>query len=65
MRRVGWLIAGAESDVELRASRAALQEALAKLGWIEGRTLRIDLRFGAGDRDRIQDFSGRTHGACT
>jgi putative ABC transport system substrate-binding protein len=54
VRRVGWLVAAAENDLGSRASRAALLEALAKLGWIEGRNLRIDVRFGASDPDRIR-----------
>jgi putative ABC transport system substrate-binding protein len=37
---------------------AFLWEELAKLGWIEGRNLRIDLRFApAGDRDRIRAYA--------
>ena len=44
------------------ASRAALQEALAKLGWIEGRNLRIDLRFGADDPDRIRAYAAELVG---
>jgi putative ABC transport system substrate-binding protein len=54
MRRIGWLIAGAENDPGSQAQRAAFREGLAKLGWIEGRNLRIDMRFGTGLRDRIQ-----------
>jgi hypothetical protein len=34
VRRVGWLVAAAENHLGSRASRAALLEALAKLGWI-------------------------------
>jgi putative ABC transport system substrate-binding protein len=62
VRRIGWLIGGAENDLGARASRAALQEALAKLGWIEGRNLRIDLRFGAGDPDRIRAYAAELVG---
>jgi hypothetical protein len=32
----------------------ALREDLAKLGWAEGRNLRIDARFASGDFDRIR-----------
>jgi ABC-type uncharacterized transport system substrate-binding protein len=53
-RRIGWLTAGAENDPGSRANRVALQEALAKLGWIEGRNLRIERRFGAGNRDLVR-----------
>src|SRR5262245_66126361 len=51
-RRIGWLVARAENLSQ--ADRAAFQEALAKLGWIEGSNLRIDLRFAADDPDYIR-----------
>jgi putative ABC transport system substrate-binding protein len=57
MRRLGWLWGGAEDDLESQADRAALLEALAKLGWIEGRNLRIELRFGAGDPARLEAYA--------
>src|SRR5262245_26428348 len=47
VRRVGWLIGGAENDREAGAVRTALQEELVKFGWVEGSNLRIDVRFGA------------------
>ena len=52
--RVGWIDAGAEGDDLSHRSRVAPVEALAALGWIEGRNLRIDRRFGAGDGNRIR-----------
>jgi putative ABC transport system substrate-binding protein len=57
VRRVGWLIAEPENDPRSQTDKAALSAALAKLGWIEGRNLRIDLRFGAGDPDRIRTIA--------
>jgi putative ABC transport system substrate-binding protein len=53
-RRIGWLDAGVEGDDLSRKSRAALVEALGTLGWIEGRNLWIDRRFGTGDGNRIR-----------
>jgi putative tryptophan/tyrosine transport system substrate-binding protein len=55
LRRIGWLIARAESLSQ--AERAAFQEALAKLGWTEGRNLRIDVRFAADDPDHIRAYA--------
>jgi putative tryptophan/tyrosine transport system substrate-binding protein len=46
LRRVGLLQPGAENDPERQDRKAALQEGLTKLGWIEGRNLRIEGRFG-------------------
>jgi ABC-type uncharacterized transport system substrate-binding protein len=58
MRRVGFLTAaGFETDPIRQTAVAAMREGLAKLGWIEGRNLRIDLRFGAGDRNRIRFYA--------
>jgi len=57
VRRIGVLIGGAENDPAYQARVAAFQEGLAKLGWIEGQNLRIDLRFGAADLDRIRAYA--------
>jgi putative ABC transport system substrate-binding protein len=57
IRRIGWLVGRAENDPVSRADRAAFQEALAKLGWTEGRNLRIDLRFAADDPDHIRAYA--------
>jgi putative ABC transport system substrate-binding protein len=45
MRRVGMLMAYAERDREGRAFVATFKEALAKLGWTEGRSIQIDVRW--------------------
>jgi hypothetical protein len=53
MRLIGVLMGFAESD---RASQSLVTEfraALMNLGWKEGSNLRIELRWGAGDVDRI------------
>jgi putative tryptophan/tyrosine transport system substrate-binding protein len=54
VRRIGVLIAGVENDRGTQVNLAALREGLARLGWIEGRNLRIDLRFGADDPDHVR-----------
>jgi len=51
---IGWLDAYDESDAGSQSMRTALREALAKLGWIEGRNLKIDRRFGAADANRLR-----------
>jgi putative ABC transport system substrate-binding protein len=53
VRRIGDLEVGAETDRSLQARWGAMQEGLAKLGWIEGRNIRFDRRFSAGDPDRL------------
>jgi hypothetical protein len=32
-------------------------QALAELGWVDGRSLRLDVRWGAGNAERIMRFA--------
>jgi hypothetical protein len=48
--RIGVLIGIAESDPEGQDRVATFRQALQKLGWSEGRNVRFDVRFCAGDR---------------
>jgi len=57
MRRIGVLMAFAESDREGQAWLAAFRDGLQKLGWTEGRNIRIDTRWGALDADSRQRFA--------
>jgi putative ABC transport system substrate-binding protein len=52
-RLIGVLIGPAQGDPAAQSWFAAFQDALARLGWREGGNLRIELRWGAGDADRI------------
>jgi len=56
VRRVGRLVGGVESDF-YRKGAAVLVESLAKLGWVEGRNLKVDIRYGASDQNRIGSFA--------
>ena len=60
VRRIGVLVAYAEDDPEMKARLAAFRQGLEKLGWLEGRTIRIDIRFapaGAGQEQlRAQEL---------
>jgi putative ABC transport system substrate-binding protein len=49
MRRIGVLMAHAESDPEFEAYLASFREGLQKLGRTEGRNIQIDVRWGALD----------------
>lgn len=49
VRRVGVLIAFPESHPFAQAFVAAFTQALERLGWVEGKNIRIDHRFAAGD----------------
>ena len=47
MRRVGILVSGSESDAEMQAFLGAFRLGFEKLGWSEGRNVRLDVRFAA------------------
>ena len=49
VRRVGVLVGGVETDVEMAARLAAFREALQGLGWSSGTNLQFDIRFGVGN----------------
>ena len=53
IRRIGVLMGYAESDSEAQANIAGFREGLQKLGWSEGRNLRLDTRFAAGSPDQF------------
>jgi len=57
MRRIGVLMAFAESVREAQTWVAAFREGLQKLGWTEGRNIRIDTRWGALDAESRQRFA--------
>jgi putative ABC transport system substrate-binding protein len=54
VRRIGVLVGGAQNDRDEQYNLGVLREHLAKLGWVEGRNLRIDLHWGAGDSERMR-----------
>ena len=54
MRRIGVLMGYAETDAAAQAQVAALRQELRKLGWEEGRNIRIDVRFPAADAGRVR-----------
>ena len=45
MRRIGVLMALAEDDPDTKARLARFRQGLERLGWSEGRNVRIDYRF--------------------
>jgi ABC-type uncharacterized transport system substrate-binding protein len=58
MRRIGVLMGLAESDSQAQARVAAFREGLQTLGWVEGRNIRIDIRWAAtSDAPAMQRFA--------
>jgi putative ABC transport system substrate-binding protein len=54
IRRIGVLMPFDENDPEMKLRYSALMQGLADLGWTDGRNVRIELRWGEGDNNRIQ-----------
>jgi putative ABC transport system substrate-binding protein len=57
MRRIGLLILGDESDPVWKPRLSAFTQALADLGWTDGRNVRVDLRWAGDDTNRRQTFA--------
>ena len=62
MRRIGILLGASENDRDEQANLGAFREELATLGWVEGSNLRIDLRFGVGDPERLRNYAAELVG---
>src|SRR5262245_19146286 len=51
MRRIGVLMNQAADDPEAHERSTAFRQGLQQLGWIEGRNVRLDIRYGAANPD--------------
>ena len=58
VRRISVLMNLAADDAEGQARIAAFVQALQRLGWSDGRNVRIDYRWAAGDAGRFRERSG-------
>jgi putative ABC transport system substrate-binding protein len=57
MRRIGVLMPTAESDPEAKARLSGFTQGLAESGWTDGRNLRMDVRWAAGNVDLMRTFA--------
>jgi putative ABC transport system substrate-binding protein len=57
VRRIGVLTGTAADDPEAQARHAAFVDGLQQLGWIDGRNVRIDARWTAGNTDRSRKYA--------
>src|SRR5450631_1356715 len=57
-KRIGVLMSFAENDVSARAMFEGYRNALVQLGWIEGKNLQMEVRWAAGNPDKIKAFTG-------
>jgi putative ABC transport system substrate-binding protein len=57
-RRIGVLtVAAVADDPDGQARNAAFLQGLQQLGWTDGRNIRIDYRWGAGDADNMRKYA--------
>ena len=54
---VGVLMSFAENDASARSMLEGCRDALAQLGWVEGKNLRLEIRWAAGSEQRIKAFA--------
>jgi putative ABC transport system substrate-binding protein len=57
MRRIGVLMSLTAEDPEGQVRLTAFLQGLQQLGWTDGRNVRIDTRWGAGDADRSRRYA--------
>ena len=57
VRRIGVLMSGDENDPERKLRYTAFTQALADLGWSDGRNVRMDLRSFGDDINRMRAFA--------
>jgi ABC-type uncharacterized transport system substrate-binding protein len=57
IRHMGVLMGYGAGDPEAQVRIAAFQEALGRLGWVEGRNIQIDYRFTAADPERMRAYA--------
>jgi putative ABC transport system substrate-binding protein len=57
MRRIGVLMAFDENDPEPKGLLSNVTQGLAELGWIDGRTVRMEVRWAAGSVDRMRTLA--------
>ena len=59
MRHVGVLMNAAATNAEAQSRLAAFTQTLRQLGWSEGRNIRIDLRWTAGDAELARIYAAQ------
>src|SRR5262245_40003651 len=57
MRRIGMLMTQSQNDQDGRARLDAFVQRLTELGWTDGHNVRLDIRWSAGDAERIRRYA--------
>ena len=62
IRRVGVLIPFPENDPDAQRIVTALAHGLGRFGWVEGKNIRLDHRFAAGDPSLLKTYASELVG---
>jgi putative ABC transport system substrate-binding protein len=62
VRRIGFLHALSESDPDVQETSIAFAQSLRQLGWVDGRNLKVEWRWGDGDPARIRKHANELAG---
>jgi putative tryptophan/tyrosine transport system substrate-binding protein len=57
VRRIGVLMGFAEDDPDAQANLTAFRQAMQKLGWTDGRNVRIEYRWGRANPERVRAYA--------
>jgi hypothetical protein len=57
MRRIAVILNQPADDLDAQARLAAFLDGLQQLSWTDGRNVRIDIRWAAGDPDRMRKWA--------
>ncbi len=57
VRRIGILLNADESEVDAQRRLVAFHRGMNSLGWVAGKNLQVEMRWGRGDRDLVQSHA--------
>ena len=57
VRRIGILLNADEKELDAQRRLVAFRRGMNALGWVEGKNIRIEMRWGRGDRDLVQSLA--------
>jgi putative tryptophan/tyrosine transport system substrate-binding protein len=57
LRRIGVLLNLSENEARGQGVVLAFRQELQQLGWVDGRNVSIEIRWGAGDRERYRKYA--------